>query len=111
MIIGWIIWAIVLAIDLYTDTRPQIKVNHTRGAIIRVVGLLPAFYFVHNVYGILLMLSAYWILFDGLWNVIKGLPWFRIGETSKLDQWQRKYPAITVVKYLVFPYLLIFYLI
>jgi len=110
--IGLWIFLLTLVTDLATDVwrkRTGRKVNHTRGAILRLIGLSPA--------GVCLIMPGpyiawilvppvavgvfcwYWVLFDGLYNLLTREPWGRIGETGWLDQKQRKYPWLVQAKY------------
>ena len=103
------IGAAVLIIDLVTDyqlwlkyrneVKPEGSVKHKYGFWLRVAGLAPAMilgrWFLSPVIGFL-----YWHLFDGLYNLLTGENWFRIGTTAGTDTAQRKYPVITWLKYI-----------
>jgi hypothetical protein len=41
----------------------------------------------------------YWIIFDGMYNILIGEKWWYIGETAWLDKMQRIYPFLVYVKY------------
>lgn len=87
MIYGIIIWLITLVIDLWTDVRlwyKKKKVNHVRGALLRLLGLIPACYFAKWFAPVLLF--AFWISFNGFYNILTGQKWFRKGTTAKLDK-------------------------
>lgn len=83
---GIIIFFIVLSIDLFTDLRIGDKVNHQRGAIVRVLGLIPCLVCL-IVYRPVkwwiapsLMCFNYWNLFDGFYNIFRGFGWFFTGS-------------------------------
>jgi len=97
--IAFILFTIVLAIDLWTDSyriRKGLTVNHFRGTVFRALGLLPSTILLANnitiwiVTGLilsdLLLFSLWWLLFDGLLNLLTGHPWNHVGSTSSLDK-------------------------
>lgn len=101
MIYGLSIFVLVLATDLFTDVRlyyRKRKVNHSRGAVLRIVGLVPAVYFLGWI-AIPAMGFIYLILFNGLYNVLIGQKWGFIGTTAKLDKWQRRNKWFSWFKY------------
>lgn len=102
MIYGLTIFTIVLTIDLFTDVRlyyQKKKVNHTRGAVLRCIGLAPAVYFLGWI-AIPAMFFVYLILFNGLYSVLIGQKWGFIGTSAKLDRWQRRNKWFSWFKYL-----------
>lgn len=104
MIIAWLIWLATLVIDLFTDVRRYYQrraVDHTRGAVLRLFGLVPACALGGWAF-IPVALFGYWILFNGLYNVFTGRRWFYVGGTANLDKLERRYPWIVWVKYLAF---------
>ena len=104
MIWGILIFIAVLVIDLWTDVDRYFdgrKVNHTRGAIFRVIGLAPAVYFMGWLSAPMLFF-LYIILFNGLYNTFIGQKWEYVGDTAKMDRLQRKYPILKTIKYIAF---------
>lgn len=77
----------VLLIDLFTDYqlwKHKKPINHTRGSLLRLIGLAPCV--------ILLRLSStplifflYWTLFDGLFNIIRKQPFWSTGTNDPDD--------------------------
>lgn len=100
MIYGWVIWLLILAVDLYTDIH-RLKVNHIRGGLLRCIGLVPVLWLVPW-WQWPLMLTGYMVLFNGLWNALKRLPWFRIGETAWSDRMMRRWPWLLKALYGLF---------
>lgn len=93
LLIGIIVFALVLIVDLYTDLHIGEKVDHKRGAILRALGLLfsliPLTLYskgrgVNILLAGLLSCSAigfnYLNFFDGFYNVFRGHPWFFTGS-------------------------------
>lgn len=87
LLLAFVIFSATLAVDLYTDIRRWKKnqpVSHTRGAILRLVGLIPVIY-------LLTWPSApfvcflYWFLFDGLYNTFRKFGWWFTGSDDKDD--------------------------
>jgi hypothetical protein len=104
LIWAFLIFFATLAIDLYTDIRLFYRrrpVKHVRGAILRLLGLIPACLFGGWVF-VPFAFFGYWSLFDTLWGLFTSRKWPFIGSTSKLDRLQRKYPALLWFKYLGF---------
>lgn len=111
MILAVVIFAATLAIDLFTDVRryyQRREVNHARGVVLRLFGLVPACIF-GGWYFIPVALLGYWVLFNGLYNVLTGREWFYKGQTAYLDKLERKHPWIVPVKYALFIASIIFY--
>lgn len=111
MIYGIAIYALTIVVDLFTDVRlwyKDQKVNHFRGAALRLIGLIPACWLIGWAV-IPLALFLYWILFEGMYNVLIGQKWWYIGETAKIDKLQRKYPAIKILKYVLLIFSILFY--
>lgn len=120
-IIATVIAAVVLTIDLITDYRLRLKyrdvvmmqgaVKHKQGFWIRAIGLTPAF--ILGWWALTPLIAfAYWHLFDGITNILWGNNWFRLGTTAGTDNFQRRYPWLTWVKYIglaVFIFLFIMY--
>lgn len=110
MILGVAIFFLVLAVDLFTDVRlfyKKKKVNHTRGLILRLIGLAPGIYLLGWLV-IPAMGFLYLILFNGFYNVLIGQRWGFIGSTAKLDRLQAKVPKW--IKYAGFVVFLLIYL-
>jgi hypothetical protein len=82
-----LIFLLTLAIDIWTDYKfwkRNIPVDHTRGAILRLIGLVPVL-FLLGWYSIPLVGFAYWILFDGIYNLARGFKWWFTGSDDKDD--------------------------
>lgn len=60
------------------------KINHARGLVLRAAGLLPAAHLTGWVY-LPLICAVYWLLFDGLFNVLRGLNWWSTGSEDPDD--------------------------
>jgi hypothetical protein len=102
MIWGILIWIATIMIDLVTDHRLRLKkrpVNHARGALLRLVGLVPATILIpFEAIGIVWF--GYWVAFEGLNNLMNGQKWGYVGETAWIDKMTRKYPVIKWLKYI-----------
>lgn len=102
IILGITIAIITLVIDLYTDLRlwrrKQITgegtkdVNHKRGLFLRGIGLGLAAYMIGfpNYWMLVLssltvIASAFWLLFDGLYNIFRGFRFFYTGSDDPDD--------------------------
>lgn len=109
IIIFWATWVV----DLITDYRIRIsgkQVNHTRGALLRVIGLIPAGLFLSLSPEFKPLLQAvavpgmffftYWSLFDPAYNILTGEKVFYIGGTASLDKLQRKHRWLVPGKYI-----------
>lgn len=104
MIHAFAIFTLTLVIDLFTDVRRYYDskpINHARGAALRLLGLVPACILGGWVF-IPFAFFGYWVLFNGLYNVFIGQDWWYVGGKSNLDKVERKYPAITWAKYILF---------
>ena len=102
MIYGILILILTIGVDLITDVNlyyKKGKVNHVRGAALRLICLAPASYLMGWQF-IPLILFAYWILFEGFYNLLIGQKWNYVGETARIDKLQRKYPVIYWLKYI-----------
>lgn len=89
---------LTLAIDVYTDTRPNARVNHWRGLLLRLPSFAVAAWL--EPWSLLLALP-YWGLFDVLFGWVKhGKPLY-LGTRSRLDLLQRRYPWLVGVKFMV----------
>src|SRR5690349_2991355 len=106
---GIVILTVTLFIDLYTDTRPDVSVNHLRGWWLRWIGFIPALILMGPWSAGLAF--TYWSLFDPGWALIKHLYFFYVGTTAKLDTLQRKYPLLHVAKYVLGAAAIIIYII
>lgn len=87
IIISTCIFLLVLAADLITDYRLWKKnkpVNHKVGFIIRSVGLTPIFILL-GARSILLVGALYFLLFDGLYNLLRGFNFWFTGSNDKDD--------------------------
>lgn len=94
MEIGIIIFVITLVIDLYTDLwrwRHKMTINHTRGVLLRAIGLIPSIYLLSSPIGwttvamLFLVGFVYWFLFDGLFNLLRGYKWWSTGTDDPDD--------------------------
>lgn len=97
---GLALFILTLIIDLITDYRLWLKkktVQHIRGALLRCVGLIPAFFLMG--WRSLGLALVYWVLCDGLMGVLIARNFFFIGTTSKLDQLKTKYRWLILVEY------------
>jgi hypothetical protein len=107
-----ILFTATLTIDLATDYRRWLRgkpINHTRGAVLRLIGLLPAVVLLswHGSFWLIvaatLMTGFLYInLFDGLFNILRGFPWFYPGsdgpEDGVVENLLQKYPWLQAVK-------------
>lgn len=102
MIWGILIFVLTLTIDLYTDIKRWYKgtIDHTRGALLRLIGLVPVVLFL-GWYAIPLVGFTYMVLFNGLLNVFMNKGWWSLGTTawtdkffSRMKLWQ--YKAISI---------------
>ncbi|MEP7375525.1 MAG: hypothetical protein ABI675_19425 [Chitinophagaceae bacterium] len=99
---GIILVIATICIDLFTDIRlfyKKKKVNHTRGALLRLIGLIPAVYFMGWL-SIPMIGFWYMVLFNGIYNIFIGKRWEFVGVTARLDVIQRKHPWLKYVKYI-----------
>lgn len=84
---------LVLCIDVITDVKLGEGVNHTRGALIRTLGLIPSLVFFIMAKGVererilwiglialIMMGFNYLNLFDGFYNLCRGYSWFFTGS-------------------------------
>lgn len=96
MIPALAIWLAVLVIDLLTDYHQWAKVNHIRGALLRCIGLaIPAVLYLPTLY----LLPLYHVLFNGILASMKGLGWFYVGTTARLDRLIRRFPILYLIIY------------
>lgn len=87
VILGIVIFLCTFIIDLYTDFnlwKENKPVNHKRGAILRLLGLIPANILI-GLAAIPLLGSLYWFLFDGFYNVLRGFNWWFTGSNDVDD--------------------------
>ncbi len=94
----------VLTVDLWTDLRRYFsgkKINHFRGFLLRIVGLLPSVYLLPHdrLTGAGLEGILYLILFNGIFGVFIGRGWFYLG-----DSWTDKLIKKTGIWSFVFQY-------
>lgn len=117
MIAFAIIWfTLVLIWDLRTDYRKwkrapfDHKKKWQRGVLLTPSILAFALpiggaLFFKLVFSWFLVGFVYWVLFDGLFNIIRRLPWNYVGTPddwdSKLDELQRKYEWLYIAKIIV----------
>ena len=102
MIIAFMIFKLTLLVDLVTDVRLYFgrkKVNHVRGAILRILALSPVVYLL-GWQSIPMLFFLYMVLFNGLYNRCIGQKWEFLGTTSFLDRIQSKYRILVLVKYI-----------
>lgn len=86
---------LTLIVDVYTDNKRWGRINHLRGAILRVPAfVLDVIIWPPNA----LLIAAYWGLFDIAINKVRKLPLDYVGETAWLDRMQRKYGGIWETK-------------
>lgn len=91
-----LIIAATLVADIYTDLRRWGRINHIRGAWLRVPSAIIAA--IINPWSLVLWL-AYWPLFD-MWLAIgRRLPVLYVGETSWLDKLQQRGKWLIAVKW------------
>lgn len=85
-------------IDVYTDNKRWGKINHLRGAILRVPSfIIDIIIWPPNA----LLIAAYWGMFDIAINKVRKLPLDYVGETAWLDKMQRRYSVIWLLKVVV----------
>jgi hypothetical protein len=107
-----ILLAATLTIDLATDYRRWLRgkpINHKRGAVLRLIGLIPAVVLLSWHGSLWLIIAAtlmtgllYMNLFDGLFNILRGFPWFYAGsngpEDGVIENLLQEYQWLQVVK-------------
>ena len=84
------IWLVLYVIDLSTDLKAK-KVNHFRGALLRVPAFV-AIYFLTSLNFTLVALTAYFLCFDVGFALGKNKHPFWLGTTSFLDKLQAPLP-------------------
>lgn len=97
LLIAYLMFAFVLAVDLFTDYRLITKgksPDHLSGAMIRILALVvPAWLLAGWHSGILLWLfhfaALFWLLFDPVLNRLCGKGWLSVGYSSALDRFFR----------------------
>jgi hypothetical protein len=103
--IGWLIFALLMAAKLLIDYRQWLnkkRIDHDiEAAVLAALLIVPAL-MLYPWWLSYPMLAAWaWVLIDmGMATLLTRKP-FYIGETSKMDRLQRKYPALRVFKYLL----------
>jgi hypothetical protein len=85
----------VLAIDLMNDYSKWLKnrvVKHKREAWMRSVFLIPSIICFSSglelwqqLIPVLMLIFWYWLLFDGIYNILRGFKWFFTGSDDKDD--------------------------
>lgn len=101
-LLGGLILALTLIIDLITDYRLWVKhkpVHHVRGAALRLIGIIPAVLLSRWV--ILWLLPLYGVLFNGFFGLLIARDWFFIGTTGKIDRFKNAHPWFILVEYFV----------
>lgn len=115
MIWSVVIFFAVLVIDLVTDFRrfkKGEKINHLRGLLLRIIGLVPSVYLLPHdrILGAGLEAILYLALFNGVWGLMIKRNWFYLGSTSKMDIIQKKLGAWGfVIQYIILIVLFYFY--
>lgn len=100
MILGLIIYIATLVIDIVTDYNVWLHkrtVNHYRGALLRLIGLVPAMWLLRW-WGLGLLFS-YWMLMDSIFGTLIARTPLYVGTTSYLDRLQRRNPWVIVSKF------------
>lgn len=91
---AWLIFLAVLAWDLITDYRKWLRgkpVRHAWEGFVRVLLLTPAIILLCQpnpwLFAVVpfLFLFWYWLLFDGLYNVLRGFNWWFTGSDDPDD--------------------------
>lgn len=97
ILIGLAIFALTLFLDVRSDFKLWLKgigVKHFRGALIRLIGLIPAMFFIgwlpfHHSWILVAVCSffffAYWTLFDGLYSNKRRRNWWDTGSNDPDD--------------------------
>jgi len=93
-----ILFFVVLTCDLFTDYNKWLKnrsVNHTKEAWVRILLLMPSivsFIWIHpgstfwaSICVLLMEFFAYWLLFDGIYNRVRGFDWWWTGSIDPDD--------------------------
>ena len=99
MIYALIIFALTLAVDIWTDIRlwmHEKPVHHGRGALLRLIGIVPAAVLF---WPVVFLLPLYLVLFNGILSSLKGHGWFYIGEVAKTDRFIRAHPWVYFLIY------------
>lgn len=129
-IVGILLFFLILYIDIETDYKRIIinSINHTRGAIIRMIALIPtvlsllfpldSFSITYILFKLIVIItilgSLFLLLFDGFLNLRRGYNWWFLGSIdnndSFFDKLQRNLP-ITLNKILKIGIPIIFILI
>lgn len=95
MILAIILFITIVAIDVVSDYRKWLKnrrVNHAREAWIRIAFLLPCVALFSldlewwwTFVPAFMVMSWYWLLFDSVYNVLRGFPVFFTGSDDPDD--------------------------
>lgn len=98
LLIAILLFLLVLRHDIRTDYRKWLKglpVLHTNDALYRTLLMLPAFVFFLLAHGkgdwrlmvsiICMLFFTYWLLFDGLYNKVRGYGWWFTGSDDPDD--------------------------
>lgn len=93
MITAFAIINLTLAINLYLHYRrwlernTGIRVNHLKSAAVRSVGFIIAAIFILEfpkvIAGTIFHACYFWLLFDGLYNIVRNYPFWQIGTVEK----------------------------
>lgn len=85
--LGFLIFIGVLVYDLKTDLtlwREEKPIDHKRGVILRLLGLIPAIILI-GWPSCVFVGFLYWFLFDGYFNTERGFDWWFTGSDDKDD--------------------------
>lgn len=95
-----VILTLLLAVDLVTDYRLYLQKkgpNHKRGALLRLIGFIPAVWV--GGWWAAGLVFTYWFMFDDIWMLLSRGYW--VGKSAMLDKLQRRYPPLIAVKHIL----------
>ena len=104
MIWGLVIFLVTLVAKLNYDLwqyHSRKTINHAREAAVVFI-LLTVASWLSGWISAPMWFLGFWILFNGIFNILIGQKWGYLGSTAKLDILETKYKWITAVKYALF---------
>lgn len=103
MILGIIIFAVILIVDLIMDYIKFLNrkaVDHTGGGIVRgILLLIPVIFFASSLdqkwyftfpISFAMVGFTFWLLFDGIYNLLRKENWWYVGSDDKEPGWESK---------------------
>lgn len=105
-----ILFAIALTVWVVIDYQKFLAgkiINHTKEAAFKMLSIVPSgVLFTHFQYwwrfplSFFMMLSVWWMVFDGAFNTLRNDSWFHVGGSAKMDLMQQSWsiPVRAMVK-------------